>query len=201
MVVGCTKVVVARPVLAEPSTQWMLTAKLRVEVFTVPPHSRQIPGGIHANSMWPCGFHGFHMEYFWLRAQPFWCKFPCSFHMETPWNFNIPWNPGEIHHILFHGIHGLHSIPHGFHIIPHYSTWIPYYSTLFHMDSTLFHMDSTFFHMDSTFFHIESQAMTKYSLWGHQPNLVFCSVHWVRSHDFPKPVKIFKSMTFKIITH
>ena len=24
----------------------------RQEVFTVPPHSRWIPGGIHANSMW-----------------------------------------------------------------------------------------------------------------------------------------------------
>ena len=81
-------------------------------------------------------------------------------------------------------------------------------STLFHIDSTLFHMDSTLFHifpygfhMDSTHFHIESQTIIKYSSWGHQTNLVFCSVHWVRSHDFPKPAKIFKSMTFKIITH
>ncbi len=69
------------------------------------------------------------------------------------------------------------------------------------MDSILFHMDSTFFHIDSTHFHIETQAIIEYSSWGHQPNLVFCSVHWVRSHDFPKQVKIFKSMTFKIITH
>ncbi len=113
--------------------------------------------------------------------------------------------------------------------ISHYITWTPWYSTSFHMDSTLLHMDSMVFHIishgfhmdsilfhidfilfhiilygfhiDSTHFQIESQAIIKCSLWGHQTNLVFYSVHCVRSHDFPKPVKIFKSMTFKIITH
>ena len=38
-----------------------------------------IPAGFQVEWMpIPCGFHGFHMEYFWLRAHPFWCKFPCS---------------------------------------------------------------------------------------------------------------------------
>ncbi len=174
----------------------------------------------------PCGFHGFYMEYFWLRAQPFWCKFPCSFHMETPGNCNIPWNIS-----LESRWNPPQFIPCN-PWIPYYSTWIPHFSTIFYMDSTLFHidspffhiipyrfhivphgfhifhiipygfhMDSTFFHIDSTHFHIETQAIIEYSSWGHQPNLVFCSVHWVRSHDFPKQVKIFKSMTFKIITH
>ena len=94
----------------------------------------------------PCGFHGFHMEFVWLRAQLFWRKFPCSFHIETPWNLNIPWNiPLEsrwngmesttissmesiwIPHIP----HRFYSIPYGFHIFHMDSTyfiWIPWYS-------------------------------------------------------------------------
>ena len=120
------------------------------EVFTVPPHSRWIPGGIHVISMWiPSIPYGI----VWLRAQPFWRMIPYSFHMETPWNLNIPWNISlesrwnehGIHHNSFHGFHiipdgfhiipdgfhnishGFHIIPYGFHIIPHYSTWTPHY--------------------------------------------------------------------------
>src|SRR5438309_4731388 len=87
-----------------------------------------IPGGFQVESMEiPCGFHKFHMEFFWLRAQPFWCNFPYSFHMETPWNFNIPWNisleskwnPPQFlawnPHIP-HGIHIFCMISHGFHM-------------------------------------------------------------------------------------
>src|SRR6266498_1782526 len=109
----------------------------RWEVFTVPPHSRWIPGGIHVISMWiPSIPYGI----VWLRAQPFWRMIPYSFHMETPWNLNIPWNISlesrwnehGIHHNSFHGFHiiphGFHIIRNGFHVIPHYSTWIPYYS-------------------------------------------------------------------------
>jgi len=117
---------------------------------------------------------------------------PYGFHMDSTW---IP-HYSTLFLIIPHGFHGFHIIPHYSIWIPHYSTWIPHYSTLFPMDSTLFHMDSTLFHiipygfhMDSTHFHIESQTIIKYSPWGHQTNLVFCSVHWVRSHDFPKPVK------------
>ena len=112
---------------------------------------------------------------------------------------------------------------------PDFQTLIPYYSTLFHMDSILFWMDSTLFHIiphglhiiSDGFhiilylfhiishgfhiipdgFHVDGQTICKCSLWGHQTDHVFCSVHWVRSHDFPKPVKIFKYMTFKLITH
>jgi len=98
----------------------------KLEVFTVPPHSRWIPGGIHVISMWiPSISYGI----VWLRAQPFWRMLPYSFHMETPWNLNIPWNISlesrwnehGIHHNSFHGFHiipdGFHIISHGFHII------------------------------------------------------------------------------------
>jgi len=52
-----------------------------------------IPGGIQMESILiPYGFYGFHMENFWLRAQPFWSFFPCSFHMKGSWNLDIPWN-------------------------------------------------------------------------------------------------------------
>src|SRR6266545_3092204 len=125
-----------------------------------------IPGGFQVEWMpIPCGFHPFHMESVWLRAQPFRRKFPCLFHMEIQWNLNIPWNitlesrwnPPQFNP----------WIPYYSTWIPYYSTWIPYYSTLFHMDSTLFHMDSTLFHMDSTLcymdllFHMDSI----YSTW------------------------------------
>ena len=155
----------------------------------MPPHFRRIPGGIHAN----------FMESIWniFGWEP--SHFDVSFHIHSIWKLHeisifhgtFLWNPGGIHHNLFHRIHRVHSIPYGFHII----------SYEFHMDSTFFHIFPNGFHMDSIYFHIESQAIIKYSSWGHQANLVFCSVHWVRSHDFPKPVKIFKFMTFKIITH
>ncbi len=115
-------------------------------------HSRSllcphIPGRFQVESMpIPCGFYRFHMEFVWLKAQPFWRKFPCSFHMETPWNLNIPWNiplesrwngmesttiPSMESIWIPHIPHGFHSIPYGFHI--------------FHMDSIVFHMDSTYF--------------------------------------------------------
>ena len=149
---------------------------------------------------------GLYAEFWGLYCAP-------TFQADSRWNMD-----SVVFHIIPYYSTLFHNIPHYailFHIIPQYSTWIPHYSTLFHMDSILFHMDSTLFHMDSTLFHIfpygfhmdsthfhiESQTIIKYSSWGHQTNLVFCSVHWVRSHDFPKPAKIFKSMTFKIITH
>ena len=129
-----------------------------------------IPGGFQVEWMpIPYGFHPFHMEYFWLTAQPFWCKFPCSFHMETLWNFNIPWNIS------------LESRWNPSQFIP-WNPWTPWYSTSFYMDSILFHIIPYGFH-------IESQTIIKYSPWGHQTNNVFCSVHWVRSHDFPKQLK------------
>src|SRR6266498_2128354 len=109
----------------------------RWEVFTVPPHSRWIPGGIHVISMWiPSIPYGI----VWLRAQPFWRMIPYSFHMETPWNISLEsrW------------------IPQYFTWIPHYSIWIPYYSTLFHMDSTLFQMDSILFYIYSILFQMDS---------------------------------------------
>ena len=120
-------------------------------------------------------------------------------------------------------------IPHYSRWIPYYSTLFQMDSTIFQMDSTLFHMDSILFHIiphglhiiSDGFhiilylfhiishgfhiipdgFHVDGQTICKCSLWGHQTDHVFCSVHWVRSHDFPKPVKIFKYMTFKLITH
>src|SRR5438270_14071215 len=67
-----------------------------------------IPGGFQVEWMpIPCGFHPFHMEFVWLRAQPFRRKFPCSFHMKIPWNIALEsrWNP------------------------PQFIPWIPYYST------------------------------------------------------------------------
>ena len=122
-----------------------------------------IPGRFQVESMpIPCGFHGFHMEFVWLRAQPFWRKFPCSFHMETPWNLNIPWNiPLESR---WNGMESttipsmesiwIPHIPHRFHSIPQYSIWIPHISHGFH----IFHMDSIVFHMDST-------QIPQYSIW------------------------------------
>src|SRR6266540_1141824 len=77
----------------------------------------------------PCGFHPFHMESVWLRAQPFRRKFPCLFHMEIQWNLNIPWNIA---------LESRWNPPQFNPWIPHYATWIPYYSTLFHMDSIYF---------------------------------------------------------------
>jgi len=106
------------------------------------------------------------------------------FHMDSTL-FHMDSTLFHMDSMLFHIIpYGFHIIPYGFHIIPYGFHIIPYG-----------------FHMDFTHFHIESQTIIKYRSWGHQTNLVFCSVHWVRSHDFPKPAKIFKSMTFKIITH
>jgi len=108
-----------------------------------------IPGGIQVESMLiPCGFHPFHMEFVWLRAQPFWRKFPYSFHMESPWNLNIPWNislesrwnPPQF---IPCNSTWIPHIPHGFHIFHMdsiYSTWIPYIPHGFH----IFHMDSTY---------------------------------------------------------
>src|SRR6266498_3149172 len=95
----------------------------RWEVFTVPPHSRWIPGGIHVISMWiPSIPYGI----VWLRAQPFWRMIPYSFHMETPWNISLEsrWNEHGIHHNSFHGFH---IIPHDSTWTPHYFRWIPYY--------------------------------------------------------------------------
>src|SRR6266702_1311483 len=103
-----------------------------------------IPGRFQVESMSiPCGFHGFHMEFVWLRAQPFWCKFPCLFHMETPWNIPLEsrWNGMESTTIpsmesiwIPHIPHGFYSIPYGFHI--------------FHMNSIVFHSIPHGFHMD-----------------------------------------------------
>src|SRR6266571_1618982 len=112
-----------------------------------------IPGGFQVESMSiPCGFHRFHMEFVWLRAQPFWCKFPCSFHMETPWNLNIPWNiplESRWNGMESTTIPSMESIwipyvPYGFHIFHMdsiYFTWIPHISHGFH----IFHMDSIYF--------------------------------------------------------
>src|SRR6266545_3706757 len=123
------------------------------EVFTVPPHSRWIPGGIHVISMWiPSIPYGI----VWLRAQPFWRMIPYSFHMETPWNLNIPWNISlesrwnehGIHHNSFHGFHiipdGFHIIPDGFHII----------LNGFHIILNGFHVIPDGFHNISHGFHI-----------------------------------------------
>src|SRR6266545_2821006 len=164
----------------------LLSSESISEVFTVPPHSRWNPGGIHIISMWiPSIPYGI----VWLRAQPFWRMIPYSFHMETPWNLNIPWNISlesrwNEHGIHHNSFHGFHIILNGFHVIPHYSTWIPYYSRWIphyftwiphysrwipqyftwipHYSiwipyySTLFHMDSTLFQMDSILFYIYS---------------------------------------------
>jgi len=69
----------------------------------------------------PCGFHSFHMEFVWLRAQPFRRKFPSSFHMEIQWNIALEsrWNPPQF----------IPWIPYYFTWIPQYSTWIPHYAT------------------------------------------------------------------------
>ena len=93
-----------------------------------------------------------------------------------------------------------HIIPHGLYSIPHYSTWIPHYSTWIPHG---FHIIPYGFYIIphcSTFFHIESQAISKIAYGTINQILYFVQSTWVRSHDFPKPVKIFKSMTFKIIT-
>src|SRR6266581_1139090 len=95
----------------------------------------------------PCGFHGFHMEFFWLRAQPFWCNFPCSFHMETPWNFNIPWNislesrwnPPQFLPWNPHIPHGIHI----FHMESTYSVWIPHIPWNIALESRWNRMEST----------------------------------------------------------
>src|SRR6266542_3850263 len=114
-----------------------------------------IPGGFQVEWMpIPCGFHPFHMESVWLRAQPFRRKFPCLFHMEIQWNLNIPWNialesrwnPPQFNPWIPHYAtwipyystwipHYATWIPHYFTWIPQYSIWIPHYSTIFHMDS------------------------------------------------------------------
>ena len=51
-----------------------------MEVFTVPPHSRWNPCGIHVI---PDGFHPFHMEYV-LADIPAILAIP--FHLESIWN-------------------------------------------------------------------------------------------------------------------
>ena len=128
-----------------------------------------IPGGFQVESMpIPCGFHPFHMESVWLRAQPFRRKFPCLFHMEIQWNLNIPWNIA------------LESRWNPPQFIPCNSTWIPHIPHGFHIFH-IFHMDSMQFHMDSTYFtwipliphgfhlfHIDSTYSTwipSYSIW------------------------------------
>jgi hypothetical protein len=62
-------------------------------VFTVPPHSTWIPYGIHQILQIPYGFHPFHMEWFWVKFQPF-CGFrstwiPHGIHVERLWNHRI----------------------------------------------------------------------------------------------------------------
>src|SRR6266540_2467733 len=141
-----------------------------------------IPGGFQVEWMpIPCGFHPFHMESVWLRAQPFRRKFPSLFHMEIQWNLNIPWNIA---------LESRWNSPQFNPWIPHYATWIPYIpygfhimlhefhifhmdSTLFHMDSILFHMDSILFHMDSILFHMDSILFHMDSILFHMDSILF----------------------------
>ena len=99
-----------------------------------------ILGGFQVESMpSPCGFHGFHMEYFWLRAQPF-------FHVYSIWKLHgiFLWNPGGMrwnpsHSIIFQ-IDSMDSIL--FLQISSYSIWILFYSTQIPWISHGFYMDA-----------------------------------------------------------
>ena len=133
-----------------------------------------IPGGFQVEWMpIPCGFHPFHMESVWLRAQPFRRKFPRLFHMEIQWNLNIPWNialesrwnpPQFIPWIPHYAI----WIPHYSTWIPHYSTWIPYIPHGFHIIPHGFHIISHGFHNIPHGFHIIPHGfhnIPQYSTW------------------------------------
>src|SRR6266508_2794422 len=155
------------------------------QYFTLPPHSRWIPGGM---LLFHIFCYGFHIFYYGIHT------FSHGFHIFY-YGFHT-FSHGF--HIIPHGFHiiphGLHNFSHGFHIIPlwnpqpttcnpyhsiwipqlstwiphlciwnpHHSTWIPqlftwipHYST---MESKTFHMDSISFHMDSTTFHMDSTS-------------------------------------------
>ena len=126
-----------------------------------------IPGGFQVEWMpIPCGFHPFHMESVWLRAQPFRRKFPRLFHMEIQWNLNIPWNIAL--ESRWNPPQFIPWIPHYAIWIPHYSTWIPYIPHGFHIIPHGFHIISHGFHNIPHGFHIIPHGfhnIPQYSTW------------------------------------
>src|SRR6266498_2178413 len=115
-----------------------------------------IPGGFQVEWMpIPCGFHPFHMESVWLRAQPFRRKFPCLFHMEIQWNLNIPWNIA---------LESRWNPPQFNPWIPHYATWIPYISTWIPYIPYGFHIIPHGFHIMPYGFHIIPHGLGSFFL-------------------------------------